>query len=68
MTTALNALEGQLKLDPKIALLQTMETRRATTWASRRKTRKTCSVNVNKRRMMHGRKSHQRTVKRRRSK
>jgi hypothetical protein len=45
-----------------------METRRVTARAGKRKTRRTRSIDVNKRRMRHGRNSHQRTMKRRRSK
>jgi hypothetical protein len=62
MTATLNALKGHLKLDSKLSAIANDGK------MGRRKTRRTHSINVNKRRMRHGRKSCQRVVKRRRSK
>jgi hypothetical protein len=67
MTTALNALKGQLKLDPKLSIIA-YKGKKGNQRASKRSTRRTHSINMNKKRMRCGRKGHQRTVKRRKSK
>jgi hypothetical protein len=63
MTAALNALKGKLKLDPMLSIIATKDISRATTRVRKRRTRRACPTNVNRRRMRHGRKSHQRVVK-----
>jgi hypothetical protein len=67
MTAALNALKGQLKLDHKLSAIANDE-KKGNNKGRQKKTRRTRSINANKRMMKHGRKSRLRTVKRRRSK
>jgi hypothetical protein len=62
MTCALNALKGQLKLDPKLSAISNEGEKRATR-RTRRRTRRILTTDGNRRRMKPGRKSHQRTVR-----
>jgi hypothetical protein len=62
MTTALNALKGQLKLDPKLSVIANEGIKRVARRTQRR-TRRILTTNGNRRRMKPGRKSHRRTVR-----
>jgi hypothetical protein len=62
MTAALNALKGQLKLDPKLTAIAN-ERKKRVTRGTRRRTRRILTTNGNRRRMKPGKKIHQRTVK-----
>jgi hypothetical protein len=62
MTAALNALKGQLKLDPKLSAIANEGEKRATR-GMRRRTRRILTTNGNRRRMKPGRKSQQRIMK-----
>jgi hypothetical protein len=61
MTATLNALKGQLKLDPKLSAIVN-EGKRGTR-GTRRRTRRLLTTNGNRRRMKPGRKSRQRMVR-----
>jgi hypothetical protein len=63
MTTALNALKSQLKLDPKLSAIANEGGKRATRRTRRRKTRRMLTTKGNSRRMKPERKSRQMRVR-----